>query len=131
VNDLVNAGRALLAAITTSPDLPQLLRSSEVRHLLDVIREALGHARPPTLPAAEHVTVQEYAAAHRLCTATVRAAFRDGRLDGIRIGKRAIRIRSDAVIAPPTTGRAVADAQTPGAIAERILSRGGRGRGSR
>jgi hypothetical protein len=123
VSALVDAGRALLAAISTSPEFPELLRSREARNLLDVMREALGHDPPPAAPAAEHVTVQEYATAHRLCGATVRAAFNAGRLDGMRIGKRAIRIRRDAAIGPSTRGASAVDAQTPAAIAERILRR--------
>jgi hypothetical protein len=81
-------------------------------------------ARGPAAAAAEHVTVHAYASAHAVCAATVRAAFRDGRLEGIRVGKRSIRIRRDAKIGPSATGRASADAKTPAAIADRILARG-------
>lgn len=87
-----------------------------------VVREELATVKPA--PAATGmVTVQEYADAHALCEATVRAAFRDGRLDGIRIGKRAIRIRRDATIGQPASGRAAPGAETPAAIANRILAR--------
>jgi hypothetical protein len=117
---IVTALRPLLVELARSPELHELLRSSEARPLLDVVRECLA----PTAPATEHVTVAEYAGAHRICAATVRAAFREGRLPGERIG-RAIRIRRDAMIGPPASRPATADAMTPGAIADRIL-RGGR-----
>lgn len=71
------------------------------------------------------VTPEQYAIDHSLCVATVRKAFREGRLPGERIG-RAIRIRRGAVIGPPAAGRAAPDAMTPAAIAERILARGAR-----
>lgn len=89
-----------------------------------VVRRLMGE-QDEGAPAAGMVTVAEYAARHSLCCATVRAAFRDGRLEGQRIG-RAIRIRRDAVIGPPASRPAAPAAMTPSAIADRILARGAR-----
>ena len=87
-----------------------------------VVRRVVGEQPAAMAPTGGIVTPEQYAADHSLCVATVRKAFREGRLPGERIG-RAIRVRRDAVIGPPAAGRAAPDAMTPAAIAERILGR--------
>lgn len=87
-----------------------------------VVREELtAHAAPS---ATEMVSVATFAAEHSLCTATVRAMIRDGRLQATRIGKRAVRIPRDATIGQSASGRAALGGETtPAAIAARILAR--------
>jgi excisionase family DNA binding protein len=86
-----------------------------------VVREELA-ARAAS-PATGLVSVATFAAEHALCDATVRAMIRDGRLQATRIGKRAVRIRRDATIGQSASGRAAPGAETPAAIAARILAR--------
>jgi excisionase family DNA binding protein len=96
----------------------EIVRSEEFRTALrDVVSEVLA-ARP-----TEMVSVETFAAEHSLCTATVRAMIRDGRLQATRIGKRAVRIRRDATIGRSASGPAPPGAETPAAIADRILAR--------
>jgi excisionase family DNA binding protein len=66
------------------------------------------------------VSVETFAAEHSLCTATVRAMIRDGRLQATRIGKRAVRIRRDATIGH-LAGRSGSSSETPAERARRIL----------
>jgi hypothetical protein len=112
------------------PDLERLIeRLADLLapHLEERLARRFGErAAPPATrpPGAGMVTVATFAAEHSIAPATVRAMIKDGRLEGIRIGKRAIRIRRDAQIGASESGRAEAGAETPAARAARIL--GGR-----
>jgi excisionase family DNA binding protein len=100
-------------------ELEQLLQGLVEPLLRRVLREELAATReaPPT----ELVTVAMFAAEHSIAPATVRAMIKDGRLEATRIGKRAIRVRRDALIAPTTRARAVANADTPAERARRLV----------
>jgi hypothetical protein len=100
--------------------LLDLVRRAVREDLRQVVREELAAAS--AAPVGGMVDPATYGAKWSLCTATVRKAFREGRLPGERIG-RAIRVRRDAAIGPSTKEPSAADAQTPAAIAERILRR--------
>jgi hypothetical protein len=100
-------------------ELEQLLVGLVMPVVRQVVREELAAVRAAPGGMVDPAT---YAAENALCTATVRKAFSEGRLPGMRIG-RAIRVRRDAAIGPSTRGASAADAQTPAAIAERILRR--------
>ena len=100
--------------------LEQILEAFMER-VRQVVREELA-ARAAS-PATGLVSVATFAAEHALCDATVRAMIRDGRLQAMRIGKRAVRIRRDATIGQPAIGRTAPGVETPAAIADRILAR--------
>jgi excisionase family DNA binding protein len=102
-------------------ELEQLLQGLVEPLLRRVLREELAATRdePPT----ELVTVAMFAAEHSIAPATVRAMIKDGRLEATRIGKRAIRVRRDALIAPTTRARAVASADTPAERARRLVEK--------
>jgi hypothetical protein len=100
--------------------LEQIFEAFEER-MRRVVREELAARAAPPVP--EMVSVPTFAAEHSLCTATVRAMIRDGRLQATRIGKRAVRIRRDATIGQPAIGRTAPGVETPAAIADRILAR--------
>jgi hypothetical protein len=100
--------------------LEQILEAFMER-VRQVVREELAaRAAPPT---TELVSVATFADEHSLCTATVRAMIRDGRLQATRIGKRAVRIRRDATIGQSAIGRTHPGVETPAAVADRILAR--------
>ena len=85
------------------------------RTIRSIVRDELARARPAN-DAPRLVTIAAYAAARSISESTVRAAIRDGRLDGLRIG-RAVRVRADQEIAI----RARAGTADPVASAERSL----------
>jgi len=92
--------------------------------LADLVAEKLaGKLAPHGGASAPMVTPAEYAADHSIAPATVRAMIADGRLEAVRIGKRAWRIRRDAPIGVSATGRAAAG-ETPAVRARRILGGG-------
>jgi hypothetical protein len=105
---------------TDSPDLIRLIGQLIGPVVRQLVAAELERQATERAPAPEMVTVQVYAARNALCCATVRQAFREGRLDGARVGPRAIRIRRDAVIRP--RGPHLAPARpTAASVADRIL----------
>lgn len=96
-------------------ELETLLRRI-VREELEQLLAARDRDATPDL-----LTVRSYAERHSISQSTVRQAIRDGRLQAQRIG-RAVRVPARGVIAPR------ADAETPDAVALRILA-GGAGTG--
>lgn len=85
----------------SAPDFAAALRPL----VAELVAEQLAKLREA--PAAELVTVDEYARRRSISTSTVRAAIREGRLLVERIG-RAVRVPAAAAIARPPSSAAAA-----------------------